>query len=55
MTSTGPIWGWAGGLLFGVGVALLPHGEAGPLVLGTGLAMVLTRTRGRWHAREWGF
>lgn len=53
MTSTGPICGWAGGLLFGVGVALVPHGEAGPLVLGTGLAMVLTRTRGRWNTREW--
>lgn len=36
-----------------MGVVLVPHGEAGPLVLGTGLAMVLRRTRGRWHAREW--
>ena len=53
MNSTGPICGWAGGLLLGVGVVLVPHGEAGPLVLGTGLAMVLTRARGRGHAGEW--
>ena len=41
-----------GGPTFGVGVALVPHGEGRPLVLGTGLAMVLTRTRGRWHAAK---